>query len=196
MCCDSVMATVQPVFLLCLPPISNSNDRYEILENLICLAAERMRGSETIVGAQDIGGMWRVYPLSRQARNQLLSEGVCLRGHKVQAYDQNPFILSGQNDVAIPSTKLWLSDIPLSCANVDTESALSRLGVALRSKLIQENPRNRDGKLTRFWTGRLHDHHLVRPACVRVTTDGLRYVYGRRFRFFWSKATLLKCEGA
>ena len=58
------------------------------------------------------------------------------------------------NCVEIPSTKLWISDIPLSCANEDIESALSRLGVVLRSKLIQEKNRNRDGKLTHFLTGR------------------------------------------
>ena len=90
-----------------------------------------MCGSETILRAQDIRGLCRVYPLSRQARNQLMLEGVCLRGHRVQVYDQNPFILSEQNVVAIPSTKLWISDIPLLCASEDTESALSRLGVVL-----------------------------------------------------------------
>ena len=148
------MATTQPVFLLRreLPPISNSNERYETLE--ICLAAERVCGSETTLGAQDIRGLWRGYPLSRQARNQLLLAGGCLRGHRVQVYGQNPFILSEQNGVEIPSTKLWISDIPLLCANEDIESALSRLGIVLRSKLIQEKTRNGDGKLTRFFTGR------------------------------------------
>ena len=109
----SVMATTQPVFLLRreLPPISNPNERYETLE--ICLAAERMCGSETILRAQDIRGLCRVYPLSRQARNQLMLEGVCLRGHRVQVYDQNPFILSGQNGVEIPSTKLFRSVLTL-----------------------------------------------------------------------------------
>ena len=97
----------------------------------IFLAAERMCGSETILGAQDTREVWRVYPLRRQARNQLLLEGGCLRRHRVQVYDQNPFILSEQNVVAIPSTKLWISDIPLLCASEDTESALSRLGVVL-----------------------------------------------------------------
>ena len=39
------------------------------------------------------------------------------------------------------------SDILLSCASEDIESALSRLGVVSRSKLIQEKPRNRDVEL-------------------------------------------------
>ena len=117
---------------------------------IICLAAERMCGFETILGAQDTGEVWRVYPLSRQARNQLLLEGVCLRGHRVQVYDQNSFILSGQNSVEIPSTKLWISDFPLLCANEDTESALSRLGVVLRLKLIQEKKKKKK-KMKQRW---------------------------------------------
>ena len=95
----SVMASTKPVFFLRreLPPISNSNERCVTLE--ICLAAERVCGSETILGALDIGGLWRVYPLSGQARNQLLLEGLCLRGHRVQVYDQNPFILQGPGEI-------------------------------------------------------------------------------------------------
>ena len=117
-----------------------------------------MCGSGTILGAVDLGGPWRVYPLSRQARNQLLLEGACLRGHRVQAFNQNPFILTGQNGDEIPSTKLLISDIPLSCANEDIESALSRLAVVLRPKLIQEkeekNRRKKTQTETRFLTGR------------------------------------------
>ena len=77
---------------------------------------------------------------SQQARPKSVTvrRGVLLLGHRVQAYDQNPFILSGQNGDEIPSTKLWISDIPLSGASEDIESAPSRLGVVLRSKLIQD----------------------------------------------------------
>ena len=76
---------------------------------------------------------------SQQAGPKSVTVGSgCLRGHRVQAFNQNPFILTGQNGDEIPSTKLLISDIPLSCANEDIESALSRLAVVLRSKLIQE----------------------------------------------------------
>ena len=95
---------------------------------------------------------------SQQAgpKSVTVRRGVLLLGHRVQAYDQNPFILNGQNGDEIPSTKLWISDIHLSCASEDIESAPSRLGVVLQSKLIQEERknRNRDGKLTHFLTGR------------------------------------------
>ena len=51
-----------------------------------------------MLGAVDLGGPWRVYPLSRQARNQLLLEGACLRGHRLQLHYQNPFILQGPGE--------------------------------------------------------------------------------------------------
>ena len=73
----------EPVFLLRrdLPPIDPTRmndtedqyDRYSALE--ICLAAERVAGRETILGAQEIRGLWRIYPMSRPARNLLLIGG-------------------------------------------------------------------------------------------------------------------------
>lgn len=143
---------VEPVFLLRreLPP--ENGTRYDTLE--VCLAAEKVSGSETVLGAQEIRGLWRVYPLTRAARSALLIEGIALRQHTVQVHDKNPFILRGQDGVEVPATKLWLSDIPISIASEDIESALNRLGVVARSSLMQERTRNRDGKLTRFLTGR------------------------------------------
>ena len=69
-------------------------------------------------------------------------------------YDKNPFILRGQDGTESPSTKLWISEIPISCDDKDIESNLVRLGCVLRSPLILEEMRNRNGKLTRFLTGR------------------------------------------
>ena len=68
--------------------------------------------------------------------------------------DKIPFILKGQDGRETPSTKMWISDIPISCDGADIESALVRLGYVLRSSLIFERIRNKDGKHTRFLTGR------------------------------------------
>ena len=145
-------ATVEPVFLLRreLPPDSGS--RFDTLE--ICLAAERVSGSETILGAQEIRGLWRLYPLSRKARNDLLINGLTLRQKTVQVHDKNPFILKGGDGQEIPVTKVWISDIPISVDGKDIETALVRLGCTLSSSLIFEKIRNKDNKLNRFLTGR------------------------------------------
>ena len=118
----------EPVFLLRrdLPQFRGQWDtdmkRYSALE--ICLAVEKVYGKETILGAREIRGLWRIYPLSRPARSQLLIEGLNLRGHALPLYDKNPFILKGQDGKERPTTKLWISNIPISCDGADTESAI------------------------------------------------------------------------
>ena len=143
---------VEPVFLLRRDLPSGDGSRYDTLE--LCLAAERVSGAETILGAQEIRGLWRVYPLTRTARNMLLIDGITLRQHTVQVHDKNPFILRGGSGEEMPVTKVWISDIPISCDGKDIETALVRLGCVLRSSLINEKIRNKERKLTRFLTGR------------------------------------------
>ena len=70
----------------------------------------------------------------------------------MQVYDKNPFIVRGGSGEEVPVTKVWISDIPISVDGKDIETALVRLGCVLRSSLINEKIRNKDGKLTRFLT--------------------------------------------
>ena len=77
-----------------------------------------------------------------------------MRVHALALFGKNPFILIEQDGRESPSTKAWISDIPISCDEADIESALVRLGCVLRSSLIFERIRNKDSKLTRFLTGR------------------------------------------
>ena len=116
---------------------------YDALE--MCLVAERLSGSETVLGAQDIRGLWRIYPLTSQAHAQLLTDGLPLQGHSVRVYDKNSSTLSGQ-DTETPVTKLWISDIPISRAEADLESTIVRLGCIMRSKVIQEKNRRQRWK--------------------------------------------------
>ena len=147
-----IKIAVEPVFLLRRDLPSSGGSRYDTLE--LCLAAERVCGLETVLGAQEIRGLWRVYPLTRTARNVLLIDGITLRQQTVQVHDKNPFILRGGGREEMPVTKVCLSDIPISCDGKDIETTLVRLGCVLRSSLINEKIRKKDGKLTRFLTGR------------------------------------------
>ena len=140
------------LFLLRLDLPANDSLKQDTLE--ICLAAEKVSGTETILGAQEIRGLWRVYPLTRTARNKLLVDNLTLRQQTVQVYNKNPFIVRGGSGEEVPVTQVWISDIPISVDGKDIETALVRLGCVLRSSLINEKIRNKDGKLTRFLTGR------------------------------------------
>lgn len=141
---------VEPVFLR-KKDLPLQDQSYDTLD--LCVAAERVCGGDSIYGAQAIRGLYRIYPNSREARNKLLIEGVTVRGIAVTLHDKNPFILrdSGQE---VPATKLFISDFPVSCSNRDIEGALVRVGCVLRSSLLMERMRDRDGKLTKYVTGR------------------------------------------
>ena len=143
---------IEPVFVLRKDMPPDEGKRFDTLE--LCLAAERVSGADTVLGAQEIRGLWRIYPLTSQARVELLLNGVTIRQHTVQTHNKNPFILRDSNGTEVPATKLWLSDVPISVEGKDLELALKKLGCTMRSGLIFEKSRNKDGNLTRFLTGR------------------------------------------
>ena len=133
-------------------PAGNSS-QYDILET--CLTAEKVNGAKTILGAQETRGLWHVYPLARTDRNMLLIDSLTLRQQTVQVYNKNPFIVRTGSGEEVPVIKVRILDIPMSVDGKDTETALVRLEYGMKSSLINEKIRNKDGKLTRFLTGPL-----------------------------------------
>lgn len=129
----------------------------------ICAAAERVCGYNSIEGAQRIGSLWRIYPRSRDNRQKLLLQGLVLRGVQVAVKSRNPFLVRAPQGSDIvgdhmadqpPSTKLVISNIPLSYSDNDILLAVNNLGVTALSKLISERDRDEQGKLTHWKTGR------------------------------------------
>jgi len=143
---------VNPVFLKLRDIPRSDTLRPTVLE--ICLAAERSTGQGTIVGAQDIRGLWRIYPETKGARDTLLIKGIRLRDTSVKVCDTNPYSLRDNAGVEKPSTKVWIDNIPISVADSEIEHSLVSLGCELRSDVKLEQARDADGKLTRFKTGR------------------------------------------
>ena len=79
-----------PVFLLNKELPQATDKYYSVAE--ICSAAEKNSGLDSIVGAQRIGGLWRIYAKSTEARVSLLTGGITLRGVQVQPKERNPFV--------------------------------------------------------------------------------------------------------
>eukprot|EP00745_Piridium_sociabile_P016465 TRINITY_DN24476_c0_g2_i3.p1 TRINITY_DN24476_c0_g2~~TRINITY_DN24476_c0_g2_i3.p1 ORF type:complete len:403 (-),score=71.25 TRINITY_DN24476_c0_g2_i3:645-1853(-) len=146
------MSSVNPVFIK-QRDIPNSESSFPTVLEL-CLSAERSCGKGSIVGAQSIRGLWRLYPASQEARMQLLVKGIRVRDVCVRLCDTNPFILRDDSGQEKPSTKLWIDEIPISVADSEIEHSLSKLGCELRSEIKLERARDPDNKLTRFLTGR------------------------------------------
>ena len=130
----------------------------------MCLAAEKASGKNTILGAQEIRGLWRVYPLTENARQLLLVKGIVIRGVIVTCHATNPFrIKTSLTGRELPVTKLWISDLPISVADEEIENSLAKLDVEIRSDIVRECCRNADNKLTHFQTGRRYVF-ITRPG--------------------------------
>ena len=144
---------VNPVFVKSRDlPVSCDEHPPTVLE--VCLAAERMAGNGTVVGAQLIGGLWRIYPATREARTELLKKGLRMRGTVIQLANTNPFVFRNDTGEDRPATKVFIDNIPISVADSEVEHALLKAGCELRSAIKGESARDADGKLTRFLTGR------------------------------------------
>ncbi|GFS24463.1 poly(ADP-ribose) glycohydrolase ARH3 [Elysia marginata] len=89
-----------------------------------------------------------------QARATLLAKGLGVGGRSVTVFAQNPFVVRGPDGREIPGTKIIVSDVPISLANVVIEDALKKKGVKMRSSLKMEGIRDKEGKLTEWLSGR------------------------------------------
>ncbi|GFS17866.1 hypothetical protein ElyMa_004993300 [Elysia marginata] len=138
--------STQPVFTTARE-LPHNVDTYEI-----CAAAEKTAGRGSMMGAQRIGALWRLYPRDRETRVKLLIEGITIKNQKINLHSQNPFIVRGNYET--PSTRLSISDVPISYSNTMLETNLTKLGVKIRSKITMEKVRDRSGNLTDWVTGR------------------------------------------
>lgn len=128
------MSGVPPVFVLSRNLLDENIGNYEV-----CLAAAKTVGRDGILGAQKIGSLWHLYPKNSEARVCLLSKGFSIGGRQISVSAQNPFLIRGSDGEEILSTRLTVSDIPISFSNSSLEAALIKLGLKLRSKIKMEN---------------------------------------------------------
>eukprot|EP00745_Piridium_sociabile_P017322 TRINITY_DN26057_c0_g1_i5.p1 TRINITY_DN26057_c0_g1~~TRINITY_DN26057_c0_g1_i5.p1 ORF type:complete len:366 (+),score=55.96 TRINITY_DN26057_c0_g1_i5:150-1247(+) len=148
------MSGVTPVFVLNnqLPAF----DQKFVTTAEICSAVEITSGYDSIEGAQRIGGLWRIYPRSQEARHKLLLQGFTIRKVRVEVKNTNPFLVSTPDgkEKEIMATKLIINNVPLSFSDEEIVKSVKQLKVSIRSKIIDERDRDSNGKLTRWKTGR------------------------------------------
>ena len=104
-----------PVFFKRNDLIQANNNDVDTFE--ICVAAEKISGYNTIEGAQLVRDLWRLYPKTTEARAVLLTTGLDLRNQHIRLMDRNPFLTGGTGST--PSTKVIISNLPLSVSNDD-----------------------------------------------------------------------------
>ena len=169
------MAThVELVYVKCRDiPSSDYDFRYTSLD--ICVAAEQLTGRDTVEGCINSKGLLRLQPKTRTARNLILTTGLKLYDTSINVYDKNPFLRNEGATRETPSTRLVIGDIPFTLADSEIESALVRVGCDLRSSIMDEKVRYRDGKLSKFKSGRKFVFITVptRPLERSLTIGGI-----------------------
>ena len=64
----------------------------------ICVSATQITGPDSIEGAQQVRGLWRIYFKTRAARLELLvRKNLNIRNIWVNLYDKNPFVTMQRN---------------------------------------------------------------------------------------------------
>ena len=125
--------TARPVFVKVRDLPEDNGEEYKV--SGLCIACEEVSGSITMEGAQRIGGLWKLYPSTLEARVKLLAQSITLRGMSVTLSDTKPFIIRGTNGQETLTTRVLISDVPLSHTNKDIEATLLKLGCQLMSPL-------------------------------------------------------------
>ena len=115
---------VEPVFFKNSDVPQANNKWLGIYE--MCMACSSVVKKDHVAAAQKIGDLWRIYLNDDTVRVTLLSQGINLRGQKVDLKDKNPFLTIGYEDVN--TTRLFIRNIPLSFDNLGIEIALDNLG--------------------------------------------------------------------
>ena len=192
MAVDSTLRSILPVFVQQRNlPGDIETDKYTVHE--ICQACEKKSGHGTVLGAQRLGSLWRIYPKSIEARTKLLLSGVGLRGHTITLCDKNPFIVNTKDgEREIKTTKLVVGNLPISFSNKEIEDMIIKLGGKPQSALFMERDRDDRGGLTRWLTGRRFMYIQVpeRPLPPRVELGPFKATL---FHFEQKAARQLQC---
>ena len=117
----------------------------------ICYALESVSGKDTVDCVQRMGDLFRIYPKTRPARDELLTKGFIYNGIFVSLLSKNPYQV---RDEEVNSTKLLIDGVPMSVADSEIEKALLDLDLKLLSDIKYETYRDSNGKWTHFKTGR------------------------------------------
>ena len=148
--------------------------KQQVKEYVLCKELYKVINRDDLEGVQRVRGLWRLYVTTPEARVKLLTEGFSFNGIAVRPQDQNPFRpiqLDDNTDVIPKTTKITISNLPLSIANDEIEKMLKGLECELQTKVEYEYVRDYVGNLTSIKNGNrsvlvasehIQDHPLPR----------------------------------
>ncbi len=119
----------------------------------VCRAVEKSLGPQSVLGAQNIRGMWRIYLKQPSLKVELLVKGeLKLREAKVTLYEQNPYVTKMKLPTT-PREKVTIKDLPLSVSNEEIVKFLTSKSIVAVTPVKDAKERDQDGKLTDYKNG-------------------------------------------
>ncbi len=118
----------------------------------ICKAMYEIIDRKEIEGAQKVGGLWRIYLNSTEARAQLLVQGYTFRGKSIPLSENNPYQSRDGQDMR-RHVKVTVQNMPLSVANSEVDLLISRLGAKIEKKAEYEYELDENKKITTIKNG-------------------------------------------
>ena len=156
---------------------------YELL-----IQAEKIAGYGRAKIAQKIDGLWRIHMSDKEARYKVLTMKMTVRGKVIETFDRNPFIFVDDNGQSINTTKLSLTNLPVSVNDEELLFELKKTGVEILSDLKYEHVRSPVDKtlIDRFWNAnrfliiKVPDNEL--PNFLKVGKFRVYLKYRERFQ--------------
>ena len=102
---------------------------------------------------QQVRGLWKIYPVTSEARSRLLASGIMFKGKKIKLHDEDPF----ETD-KIPSEKIIIRDLPIDVRDDDIISFLQEHcnKLTLRSPMIADKIRDNNNRMSDCLNGNRH----------------------------------------
>ena len=102
---------------------------------------------------QQVHGLWKIYPVTSEARSRLLASGIMFKGKKIKLHDEDPF----ETD-KIPSEKIIIRDLPIDVRDDDIISFLQEHcnKLTLRSPMIADKIRDNNNRVSDCLNGNRH----------------------------------------
>ena len=141
---------VQPVFINAKDIINfKTVQKYEI-----CESVTKVISRDKLIATQWIRMLWRIYVKDNEARINLCTSHLNIRGQTVQVFSNNPFrtgIDTDQTDDDV--IRIVIKEVPLSKGNRDIENYLTLKDIKLKRPTEFGKVRNDYNELTNFLNG-------------------------------------------
>ena len=173
----NVIPETKPIYIKASQFPPNFVQKYDL-----CVAAEKTAGEGSIFALHKYQGVFRLHTNTEAQRTKLLGIGFRYQGLRVLPVPVNPNSAIYINGKEVPTSKLTISNIPLSVCDKDILFAVEEAGYELITGNVSlECLRDQGGKLSRFRNGNrsvtIKTPNQILPKQVKVQEKFTGFLY-------------------